>query len=125
MKNLIKHNIFTRTYREKKKWDRAERIACQTAPAMVVEPKRINYFLLLFSKHWGLNLDVMRERTIYILTPLLIHLATVVLLTAFKVTSLFWVVCAIPFTAIIWNTVVITHYDIKKKEEEIRNSISE
>jgi len=47
MKNPIKHNIFTRTYREKKEKDKSVRITIQTAPAMIPDIKAPTYWQLL------------------------------------------------------------------------------
>ena len=44
---MFKNNVFIRSYKEKKKWDYSERIACQTAPAMVIEPIKISYWRFL------------------------------------------------------------------------------
>ena len=57
---IWQRNIFYRTYKEKEALDQTERIACQTAPAMVIRPRKYPYFKLLFynllrltrSKEW-------------------------------------------------------------------------
>lgn len=47
MQNPIKNNIFTRTYREKKVWDKDVRMMIQTAPAMIPDIKAPTYWQLL------------------------------------------------------------------------------
>ena len=42
-------NIFHRTYREKKALEQMERIACQTAPAMVIRPRKFSYFRMFLT----------------------------------------------------------------------------
>ena len=57
---IWQRNIFYRTYKEKKALDKMERMFVQTAPAMVIEPRKYPYFKMLFynllrltkSKQW-------------------------------------------------------------------------
>lgn len=44
MKNPIKHNIFVRSYKDKKAEDRSVRIQIQTAPAMIPDIKAPTYW---------------------------------------------------------------------------------
>ena len=46
---LWQRNIFHRTYREKKAWNQMERISCQTAPAMVIRPRKFSYFRMFLT----------------------------------------------------------------------------
>lgn len=43
---MFKNNVFVRTYKEKKKWEHSETIACQTAP-VYMQPRKLSYFRLL------------------------------------------------------------------------------
>lgn len=49
MKNPIKHNVFVRTYKEKKAIDKSVSIEIQTAPAMIPDIQAPSYLQLLIN----------------------------------------------------------------------------
>ena len=80
-------------------------------------------------KHWGLNLDIKRDRVLYILSPLITYILILIIFAIVKLStpddlSPVWrFILGINILVIGWNTVVMMNYDLKKTEERIRKQI--